>query len=363
MRAMILSTHTGGGHDAAAQAMKEALEERGVICEVLDSVAFGGKRFSDKVSQTYIRTVVRHPSAFGTIYRIGEAVRKSPLPSPVYLVNASYARRLAAQIRAFAPDLVVCTHLFAGQSMTYLRRRGLYRGVLGMVQTDYTFTPFAEEVRPDIFFVGHPDMLEECSRIHIDEKRVCVSGIPVSLACVRRPYVPHTPLRLVLAGGSMGAGDLPETVRQLRNILPENARLLVVSGSNEEAEKMAREAAGEDTRIEVRGRVSPLSACMQDADVLITKSGGLTITEAMVIGVPLVIYQAIEGCETINAGLLERHGLGMYARNPGELETCLRRLMDSPDERVEMVKRQHEQIPPQPARAAADRLIQMVKNG
>ncbi len=363
MRAMILSTHTGGGHDAAALAMKEALEERDVSCEFLDAVAFGGKKFSGAVSQAYIRTVVRHPAAFGTIYHIGEAVRKSPLPSPVYLVNASYARRLLSEIRTFRPDMVVCSHLFPGQSLTYLRRRRLYDGVLGMIQTDYTFIPFSEEVRADLFFVGHRDMLDECGRFGIDARKVHVTGIPVHPGCRRRPYVPHHPLKIVLAGGSMGAGDLPETVSVLRTVLPEDARLQVVTGSNEEARQKVVQAAGGDLRIEVFGRVSPLSDLMQDADLLITKSGGLTITEAMVIGVPLLIYQAIEGCETINAGLLERHGMGLYARNAEMLKTLFARLVQDPGLRLEMVRHQQEEIPAEPAREAAELLIREVQHG
>ena len=362
MRALILSTHTGGGHDAAALAMQEALEEKGVTCEFLDSVAFGGERFSGAVSQLYIRTVIRHPGAFGKAYRIADVVRKSPLPSPVYLVNASYARRMAGEIAAFGPDMVVCTHLFAGQSLTYLRRRGLYNGVLGMVQTDYTFIPFSEEVKADLYFVGHADILSECAKRGIDSSKVHVTGIPVHPGCQRRPYESHNPLRVVLAGGSMGAGDLPETVRLLLTLLPENVRLQVVAGNNEDARSRVEAITAGDRRTEVFGRVSPLSDLMRDADLLITKSGGLTITEAMVIGVPLLIYQAIEGCETINADLLERHGLGLYARDAAALKTLLPRVLASPEMRDKMIRNQFEQIPPEPARTAADLMIREVKH-
>lgn len=363
MKALILSTHTGGGHDAAAFAVREALEARGVQCRVMDSVAFGGERLTRLVSRTYIRMAVRTPALFGRVYRIGDAVRHSPFPSPVYLVNASYAGRLADAVERYAPDMVVCTHLYAGQSMTWVRRHRGYPGLLAMVMTDYTFIPFSEEVRADLFFVGHRDMLSECGRIGVDGGRVRVTGIPVSRVCVRRAYRPSFPRRVVLAGGSIGAGNLPATVRQLRECLPPDVRLQVVAGDNEQARKEAEAAARGDGRIEVFGRVTPLSQLVCGADLLITKSGGLTTTEAMVMGTPMLIYGAIEGCETINAALLERHGLAAWARNAQELASKLLALLEDDEARMRMTRRQVEEIPGSPADLCAEELLKEAGKG
>ncbi|MBQ9308231.1 MAG: glycosyltransferase [Clostridia bacterium] len=361
MRALLLSTHTGGGHDAAAQAMKEALEEREVECRLMDSVAFGGEAFSRAVSATYVNMVKRSTRTFGKVYHMGEVVRHAPGPSPVYLVNAAYARNLARELQSFRPQMVVCTHLFPGQSMTYLRKHGAYDGVLGMVQTDYTFIPFSEEVKADLIFAGHRDMLRECGRDRIDPSRVHVTGIPVSLACTRKPFEDHGEhMRIVLAGGSMGAGDLPGAVRCIRTVLPEGAEVDVVAGSNEKAQAEAEKAAQGDTRIRVHGSVHPLSDLVSKADLLITKSGGLTSTEAMVMGTPMLIYQAIEGCETINAELFERNGLAWWARNEAEFVEKLPFLLAHPEARSAMVEAQFSQIPSDPARKCAELLLREV---
>ena len=136
MKAIILTTHTGGGHDAAAAAVAEALGEAGVTCRVMDCVAFGGAWFSRVVSGSYVKLVQKSPDSFGRIYRLGERISTPRWKSPIYLVNATYAYNMAREIDAYGADLVVCTHTFGGQSMTHLKRRGAFKGLLAMVMTD-----------------------------------------------------------------------------------------------------------------------------------------------------------------------------------------------------------------------------------
>ncbi len=91
MKALILTTHTGGGHDAAAGALCEALGQQGVECRVQDCVAFGGAWLSKAVSGCYIKMVQGNPDHFGRLYRLGEIISTPRFKSPVYLLNATYA--------------------------------------------------------------------------------------------------------------------------------------------------------------------------------------------------------------------------------------------------------------------------------
>ena len=70
MKALILSTATGGGHNTAAHAVMEALTERGVECRFEDCVAFGGQKLSATVSNVYVKFVQAAPDAFGRLYRL-----------------------------------------------------------------------------------------------------------------------------------------------------------------------------------------------------------------------------------------------------------------------------------------------------
>ena len=142
MKALILSTATGGGHNTAAHAVMEALTERGVECRFEDCVAFGGQKLSATVSNVYVKFVQAAPDAFGRLYRFAKAISTPHIKSPIYLFNAAYARKMEQLLLDYAPDLIVCTHMFGGQSVTYLRRHDLWNGLFALVMTDYTIHPF-----------------------------------------------------------------------------------------------------------------------------------------------------------------------------------------------------------------------------
>ncbi len=369
MKALILTTHTGGGHDAAANAMSEALENQGVTCRVEDCVAFGGAWLSKVVSGSYVKMVQVNPNSFGRLYRLGEIISTPRFKSPVYLVNAAYAFRMEKLLDEFQPDMIICTHMFGGQSVTHLRRREQYTGLLAMVMTDYTFSPFMEDVQPDVLCVSHRAMLPECRAKGLPEGILKPFGIPVSPRCTpcldraaakREAGLPEERQEVLLVGGSMGAGNLPGTIDA---VLPGlgDAHLTVVCGSNVKAKECCEARCAGMENVTVLGRVAPLYPRMAAADVVITKSGGLTTSEAMTIGVPMVIVHPIRGCETANADFFERYGLARYVRELPELAECVRGLLTDQAAAKAMVDAQRREIDPRAAEHFARALIEMVQ--
>lgn len=370
MKAMILSTHTGGGHDAAAAAIAEALEEAGVTCKVVDCVAFGGKWFSKAVSGVYVKTVQHAPDSFGRIYHLGEKISTPRWKSPVYLVNATYAHRMAKAVADFGADMVVCTHMFGGQSMTHLKRHGEYKGLLAMVMTDYTLSPFMEDIQADILFVSHKGVMQECLDKKIPPQTLVPLGIPVSLKCCpctdkraakRAAGLDENRRQVLLVGGSMGAGSLPDTMRAVLDGMGESDCLTVVCGSNEAAQQKCLEKCGNDSRVRVLGRVKPLYPLLGAVDLVATKSGGLTSTETMTIGVPMLVVNPIRGCETANAEFFEARGMAAYARTMDEITEKVRALLTDDGAREAMVAAQRREIDPDCARKMAALLIERTK--
>lgn len=368
MKALILTTHTGGGHDAAAHALEEALTARGAECRVMDCVAFGGAWLSKVVSGTYVKWVQHTPGSFGRIYRFGKLISTPRLKSPIYMINSTYAFRMEKVLEEFQPDVIVCTHIFGGQSVTHLKLHGQFKGLLAIVMTDYTLHPFTEDCQADVLFVGHHDMVQECRDKGFAQAAVKPYGIPVSPKC--RPCEDKTEAKraagldpekrqVLLVGGSMGAGNLPGTIGGLLPVLGENDHLTVVCGSNKAAMEKAQSLYGNDSRVTVLGRVSPLYPLMAAADVLLTKSGGLTTSEAMTIGVPMVIVYPIPGCETSNAAFFEKYRLASYARQPEEIPGKVAALLKDETARKAMVDAQRREIDPNAADHIASCLIDM----
>ena len=363
MKAMIFTASTGGGHNAAAHAVAEALQRQGVETAVRDCMAVAGKQFSQRVSDAYVHLVQSSPSTFGRIYRLGSTVSDWGHMSPIYLANASYASKMKALLDAEKPDMVICTHLFAGHTLTYLRKHGGYTGLTAFVMTDYTCIPFQREVQCDLLFISHPDVEAECLADGMDSSSFRTFGIPVSAAC--RPCSNKAEAKrtaglspqcreVLLAGGSMGAGNLPEVIDELLPALGNDGHITAVCGSNAHAREAAEEKFAKNGQVTVLGEVRPLTGLMAACDVLVSKSGGLTSTEAMAMNLPFVVYHALDGCEALNAALFERNGMAMWAKDAEELRACVSRLLCDESARNAMMSRQRLHIDP----CAADRIAQ-----
>ena len=363
MKAMIFTASTGGGHNAAAHAIAEALEKQGVETTVRDGMAVAGKQFSQRVSDAYVHLVQSNPTAFGRIYRLGNAVSDWGYTSPVYLANASYAYKMKTLLDTEKPDMVICTHLFAGHTLTCLRRHGEYTGLTAFIMTDYTCIPFQREVQCDLLFISHRDVEAECIADGMDASSFRTFGIPISSVC--RPFgnkaeakraagLPPQRKEVLLVGGSMGAGNLPDVIDELLPALGNDGHIVAVCGSNTSAREAAQERFADNERVAVLGQVRPLADLMAACDVLVSKSGGLTSTEAMAMNLPFVVYHALEGCETLNAALFERNGMAMWAKDAEELRTCVSRLLCDETTRNAMMSRQRQHVDP----FAADRIAQ-----
>ena len=370
MRALILSAHTGGGHDAAAYALRDALQAMDVECRVEDCLAFGGRWLSRLVCTTYVKMVQHVPSLFGKMYRLGGKLSSVRYKSAGYYANASYAFRMEDLLEEFRPDIILCTHVFGGQTVTRLRRKGSYRGALGLVMTDYTVHPFSEDVECDALFIPHDAVRKLCEKRRISGERVRVTGIPVSPACEpcmdkqaakRALGLKEDSLEVLLVGGSMGAGNLPEAIESLLPALGDRGHLTVICGSNARVKAEAEERWQGDERVTVHGRVSPLHPLMAAADVLVTKSGGLTTTEAMTVGTPMLIINPIEGCETANAEFFENHGLAGYCRTPEELPNRLGIMLKDDELRRRMIGAQRREINPYAARDIACEMVELAE--
>lgn len=368
MKALILTVTCGGGHNAAAAAVAEALAARGVESRTMNCVDFASKWIARQLAHGYANVVRYAPAAFGVQYKAWKKMSNPDRRSVSYGLNSTYAKRIQRLLDSYQPDMVICTHLFGGEAVTHLKKHGRYKGLLCMVQTDYTIHPFMENVKADVVCVGHRDVLPECRAMKIPEESMKVFGIPVSGACkpctdkraAKQAIGLDPDTREVLLVGSPVRQDwLAEALQGILKILPEDAHLTVVCGEKSGVQKKMEKFG--DPRLTVLGRVSPLTARMAAADVLVSKAGGLTSTESMTIGVPLVVFRPISGCETANAAFFERNGLAAWAKKPGDMPALVKDLLDHPEKREAMIQAQYREIGPDSAARLVDHLLSLLQ--
>ena len=149
MKVLILSCKTGGGHDAAGLAMKEALEEKGHEAILLDYLTLAGQKVSQTVGDVYVNTVKTAPHVFGAVYKLGMIISKITKKSPVYYVNAKMGKYLQKYLEEEKFDALLMPHLYPSETLTYMKRQGIELPFMAAIMTDYTCIPFWEETRCD----------------------------------------------------------------------------------------------------------------------------------------------------------------------------------------------------------------------
>ena len=251
MNILILSCNTGAGHNSAAKAIKETLDNHGHTCIIMDALAFGGQKASDLVCDAYIEMVKKAPKLFGEIYKMGNRIGQlnqetTKMRSPVYYVNKLYTNALEEYINQNNFDAVICVHIFAAEAMTSLKKHNRINIPFYFVATDYYCAPMVEETLPNTIFIAHKDSTFSYLNHGIDKNLIVPTGIPVSKKFLIKKDKAETRRELgfndddeifLLMSGSMGFGDLLNTTRYILTNGTPNTKIVAITGHNEELYK------------------------------------------------------------------------------------------------------------------------------
>lgn len=372
-RVLVLSASTGGGHLSAARAVSSAFGDLGVHAPVVDVLQLAPPAFRAWFLGGY-ETLVRYwPEMWGHLYRVTDRPRFTYHFQTA--LDLHYMVRLRSVMARERPDWVVCTHSLPQPQLERLRRLAAPFNV-AVVVTD--FYPHRMWLRgePDWFFVAGAwtrDLIDK--RAPGSALRTTISGIPtdaaffapVCRADARRALGadPELPSVLVTSGG-IGAGPVGEAVQALAAAgVP--CRVTVLCGHNLAAQAHLGRLVDEMARAGVQLEVKPLlpvadvAAAMHAADFVVGKPGGLTMSECMAAGVPLVIYRPllIPGQEEGNRHFLEHAGAGATAGDPASLTHLTRILLTDADRLSAMRGRAAGAASPSAAATIAQRVCRL----
>lgn len=353
MRALILSCNTGGGHNAAARAMAEAFRANGDEAVVLDYLKLAGEKVSKRVGDVYVETVKNVPGLFGVVYRLGMLVSRLFRRSPVYYVNGRMAKYLWVYIKQHPADVILMPHLYPAETITYMKRKGMKLPLTVAVMTDYTCIPFWEETDCDYYVIPHEKLAREVTRRGLPADRLFAAGIPVAAACGRAMEKAEAKKELgldagsryiLIAGGSMGAGSMGKLVSVLLARLQEGERIILICGNNRKLREHLQKRYCRNEKVTVLGSVNNMPLYLKACDVVYTKPGGLTSTEAAVAGIPIVHTKPIPGCETKNRRFFRKNGISVTAYTERGLARKGLRLLRDPECKKRIVEAQSQVI-------------------
>ena len=295
--------------------------------ELIDCMKYINKPIEKITTTAYNEMAKKAPWAWGKIYSDSQ---KGPLAHITTRSNQVFAIKLLRLLREKKPDLIISTHPFGSQMCSYLKRKGKITSKIATILTD--FAPHDQWLvgsdYTDYFFVAHNKMKEYLISKNIPENKIFATGIPISnkfletfnTSKILSSLSLKENLKTVLffAGGKFGLGK-SRTLEIFNTLVNDfnNIQVIAISGKNkkmyEEFNQIVK-IANKTNFIKIFEFVNNVPELMAVSDVVITKPGGLTTTESLVSGLPMIIINPIPGQEEENAQFLEHSNVGIWLK-------------------------------------------------
>ncbi|MFK7693945.1 MGDG synthase family glycosyltransferase [Paenibacillus sp. HJGM_3] len=340
-RWLILSGSYGDGHEQAARAIVQSAGELhpDVKIDLVDYTEWTHPYLHRISRSLYLHGMKKFPSVYGYIYNATK--NENTLSKLLKKGNRLGSSRLVRLLREAKPALVVSTFPLAAGAMSILKQYGLTDARTATVITDHSHHNHWIYPHTDLYLVGSEYVKTSLAGKGIGPKHIEASGIPIRrdfresydkpLIRQKHGLDPELPTLLWMGGGYGLFGDAVALVRGLER-LSCRLQLVIVCGRNRAVEMRLGEAARRSKHsIHVKGYVDYVAELMAAADLLVTKPGGLSTSEALAMGLPMVLYNALPGQEEDNARFLVHSGVAAEANLGHSLTDMIDRLIRDPE--------------------------------
>ncbi len=347
MKILILTVTAGQGHNSTARALSECLTAKGADVRVLDTMRYINKLLGKTVDKGYLFVSSRAKLAYKGVYRLAELRKKSTDDfNPTRITAKMLSQKLKKYIDSYDPDVIICTHIYAGIFVDVLKSEQKLRAKSIAILTDLAFHPYWEEGDDlDYVVVPNESLYLKAREKGFHDGQILPFGIPIDpkfenaadkKEAKRRLGLDPERNAILVMGGSMGYGNIVKTVDRLDKITSD-FQIISVCGSNKSSKAKI------DTRTYSKkvinfGFTTNIDELMDAADCIITKPGGLTSSEAMAKGLPMIITNPIPGQEDRNTEFLVNNGCAMAVSPTYTLEEIVYTLFNVPG-RLEAMKR------------------------
>ena len=341
MRVLIATVTAGGGHLQAAAALEEAWTSQHPSDEVkrvdlLDLVPKLQRKF---YAEGYVKLIAHAPELYELFFNKTDNPKRLRELGKFRRGFAEHTnRKFVRLVKQFEPDVVLCTHFLPLEVLGAMKsKKGARHPFVVCIVTDFEAHALWMEPVVDLYCVAAEETKARLVARAVERERVTVTGIPIGArfslpidaSAVRRRRGLRDDLPTVLLlGGGFGMGPIGDILTSL-DAIEREFQVVVVAGRNE---ALRRELAAHDRQhpTHVLGFVSNMHEMMAVADLIISKPGGLTTSEALALGRPLLIVNPIPGQETANGDFLLERGAAAKVNRVEDLPFRIDRLLGSP---------------------------------
>ncbi|WP_426212212.1 MGDG synthase family glycosyltransferase [Massilia sp. TWP1-3-3] len=345
---LLLSVSAGAGHMRAAEALRAhaQLHHGGVDAVHLDVMDFVSTGFRKLYAEYYIKLVNKAPALWGYLYHAtNEARPDSSREKMRRALERLNTGALLKEIARVKPDAIICTHFLPAELLSRLIRKHGFTCPVWVQVTDFDLHRMWVHDHMAGYFAANEEVAFRMRAQGIAGAAIAVTGIPIMPVfgaplersiCAREAGLDPERTTILLMGGGAGLGSLA-TVAERLLALGSDFQLIVLAGKNAVAlEALNALALRYPARLLAQGFTDKVERLMACADLVITKPGGLTTSECLAMGLPMIVNAPIPGQEERNADYLLEQGVAMKAFDSVTLEYRVRYLLDNPAKLADM---------------------------
>ncbi|HUT58434.1 MAG TPA: glycosyltransferase [Phycisphaerae bacterium] len=349
-RVLILTASLGAGHKAAAGALAHALQAAKPAPElrIIDALDYAHRFFRFYYAGLFVAGMTRLSRLWGWGFDLADGPHvpgRTNLEKLRLWTERRALRRLAEEVTAWRPDVVLNTHFVSAPLVGRLIAHGSLQAVHMVVGTDHNMHRwwFAENV--DQWFMPDEASRARARRWGVPNDRIAVTGIPIHpkwtqrldrrKVCADWSLPAETPIVIVTGGTEFTCGPVVALAVGILRACP-RSHVVVLAGRN-------KRLLAELSRLEAAGRrLSPVSftdrvhELVEVASLIVTKPGGITTAECCAKGTPMVLLPPVPGQEAANARHLCEHGAAVTPGGPAKVVGAVQRLLDNPGELARM---------------------------
>lgn len=317
MKGLIFSITAGQGHNQTARVLSDYFNASGVECSYMDVFEYINPLLSKSVSELYLMSSKNMPKIYGTGYRMCEKRDTTSNHRLPKLTTAFLAKKLLNLVKRENPDVIICTHVFAALLVTYLTGHiDIHTHTIGII-TDFTIHPYWEDTKLDYYVTASELLTNQGIKKGIPKEKFKPFGIPIDVkfSCrmdkkaARRELGLEDKDTILVMSGSMGFGNVLDEIKALDR-LEMDYQIITICGNNKKL-KQQTDNLKMNKSIYNYGYVNNVDVFMDAADCIVTKPGGLTTSEALAKGLPMIMNNPVPGQEDRNVEFLLNAGAAM----------------------------------------------------
>ena len=346
MNILFLSVSTGGGHIKAAETLKDYIMKKyaNSRCLIIDTFKYISPVIDKLIVDGYINMINKIPFLYGRLYRLSESSKA--IVNLTYGFSSLLSYRLMPLINVFEPSIIVCTHTIPLQMVSHLKKEKLISVPIVAIVTDYVSHPFWKLENVDALIVPHEEVKDEMVRFGIPENIIFPYGIPLSEGFVQKHdrqeilniFGLEDKLTGLIMGGSLGIRSIRNSFEMLINTKRE-MQIIVVTGKNtalkNRIENLLKQTKLSKT-VRVFGYTNLVPYLMDISDFIITKPGGMTISEALAKELIIFLVSPIPGQEERNSHFLVRNNAALEIKEHEDIDYLLTRILDDVSKKKEL---------------------------